>query len=53
MAGGVQQAGKEKKEIKSEKKKENESYNLEENISTSRFESLNFLFNIICTHRRK
>jgi hypothetical protein len=38
VAGGVQQAGKEKKEIKTEEKKGNETYNLEDNISASRFE---------------
>ena len=38
VAGGVQQAGKEKKEILTEEKKDKESYNLEDNISASRFE---------------
>jgi len=38
VAGGVQQAGKEKKEIKTEENKDNEPHNLEDNISASRFE---------------
>jgi len=38
VAGGIQQAGKDKKEIKPEEKKDNESYNLEDNISASRFD---------------
>jgi len=38
VAGGVQQAGKDKKEIKSEEKKVKESHNLEDNISESRFD---------------
>jgi len=38
VAGGVQQAGKDKKEIKTEEKKDNELHNLEDNISASRFD---------------
>lgn len=38
VAGGVQQAGKDKKEIKIEEKKDNELDNLEDNISASRFD---------------
>jgi len=48
VAGGIQQAGKEKKEIKTEEKKDKELYNLEDNISASRFErrKLNVIFYI-------
>jgi len=53
VAGGVQQAGKEKKEIKTEENKDNESHNLEDNISASRFEKLKLnvisnIFNRFC-----
>lgn len=40
IAGGVQQAGKENKEIKAEEKKDDETENLDDNISASRFKNL-------------
>lgn len=46
VAGGIQQSGKEKKEIKTEEKKDNEAENIDDNISASRFENyLLFLIN--------
>lgn len=38
VAGGIQQAGKDKKEIKGEEKKDEETENLDDNVSTSRSE---------------
>lgn len=39
MAGGIQQPGKEKKEIKAEKKTIDQTENMDDNISTSRFKN--------------
>lgn len=44
VAGGIQQSGKDKKEIRSEEKKDSELENVDDNISTSRFENHISLF---------
>lgn len=51
MAGGVQQSGKDKKEIIIEEKNDNESENVDDNISTSRLKiKYNFVICIFYLH---
>lgn len=53
VAGGIQQSSKDKIQISTEEKNDNESENLDDNISTSRFKKLlkyNYIFIYIPTY---